>query len=186
ALHTKFSFQILNTPCLVESPMAVATRIVLPTKYAVAATTSGLGSVISESGASGAGPPNQPYTRPASLTVRTSDAMLNSVRYNGDRLGTLNVHWLHALVAATSIVSSAPSSNRDAESTAYEIDIVDPCVASGRLTLSAEATDEHTSSTKNMPGLYSACGAFSAATTAPATQTATTYTRAATGRSFIS
>src|SRR2546422_8193489 len=98
--------------------MAVATRIVLPTKYAVAATTSGFGKVISDSGSSGAGPPNQACTGPASFTVSTSDAMLNSVRYGGDLLGTLNVHWLHALVAATSIVSSAPSSSSDAKSTA--------------------------------------------------------------------
>src|SRR4029077_8519427 len=98
-------------PCLVDRPIAVATRIVLPTKYAVAATTSGFGMLVSVSGVSGAGPPNQPYTRPASFTVSTSDAMLNRVRETGDLLGTRNVHWLQALVAATNIVSSAPRSS---------------------------------------------------------------------------
>src|SRR4029077_538452 len=91
-----------------------------------------------------------------------------------------------ALVAATNIVSSAPRSSSEAKSTAYEIEIVEPCAAGGRLTFGAGATDEQTSSTRNMPGLLSEWGAFSAATIAPATQTATTYNRAATGRSFMS
>src|SRR5258705_253255 len=42
------------------------------------------------------------------------------------------------------MVSSAPRSSNAAKSTAYEIDIVDPLLARGRLTLRAEATDEHT------------------------------------------
>src|SRR5579885_2830581 len=100
--------------------------------------------------------------------------MLNAVRYTGDLLCTRNVHWLHALVAATNIVSFAPSSSSDAKSTAYEMDIVDQLVASGRLTLSAEATDEQTSSTRNMTGWLRTRGALKAATSTPATQTADT------------
>ena len=34
----------------------------------------------------------------------------------GDRVCVRNVHWLHALVAATSIVASAPRSSSDAKS----------------------------------------------------------------------
>ena len=56
------------------------------------------------------------------------------------------MHWLQALVPATSIVSSAPSRSSDAKSTAYDTDIVEPLVASGRLTLSADASDEQSSS----------------------------------------
>jgi hypothetical protein len=52
--------------------------------------------------------------------------------------------------------------------------------------LSAEATDEQSSNTRNKPGFSNECGAFHSATTAPATQTVTTYNRATTGRSFIS
>src|SRR3954466_8968025 len=111
--------------------------------------------------------------------------MLNSVRYNAARLCVRNVHWLHALVAATTIVWSAPSSSSAAKSTAYEIDIVDPLVARGRETLRAEATDEHTRSAMNNPGLATECGAKYAPTSAPATQTAMTYSRAATGSCFI-
>ena len=111
--------------------------------------------------------------------------MLKSVRWTAARLCARKVHWLHALVAATTIVSLAPSSSSAAKSTAYEIDIVDPLVASGRLTFSADATDEHTSSAMNSPGLATVCGAKYPPTSAPATQTAITYSRAATGRSFI-
>ena len=73
--------------------------------------------------------------------------MLNAVRKCALRARVLNVHWLHALVPATSIVSSAPSSRRDAKSTAYDTDIVEPPEASGRFTLNAEASDEQSSRT---------------------------------------
>ena len=52
--------------------------------------------------------------------------------------------------------------------------MVDPLVASGRLTLRAEATDEHTSNAKKRPGRASVCGALVAAFNAPATQTVET------------
>ena len=52
------------------------------------------------------------------------------------------MHWLHALVTATSIVSFGPSSSSAAKSTAYDTDIVEPLLASGRLTLKAEVTAE--------------------------------------------
>ena len=53
-----------------------------------------------------------------------------------------NVHWLHALTAATIIVSFGPSSSSDAKSTAYETDIVDPLRASGSVTLKTDVTDD--------------------------------------------
>ena len=42
--------------------------------------------------------------QPAAFTVSTSDAMLKSVRYGAERDCVRNVHWLHALAAATIIV----------------------------------------------------------------------------------
>ena len=68
--------------------------------------------------------------------------MLKSVRYMGFRSLMRNVHWLHALAAATIIVSFGPSSSSDAKSTAYDTDIVEPLRASGRLTLKTEVTDD--------------------------------------------
>ena len=44
--------------------------------------------------------------------------MLNSVRKIAVRVSVRNVHWLHALTAATIIVSLAPSSRSAAKSTA--------------------------------------------------------------------
>ena len=69
------------------------------------------------------------------------------------------MHWLQALVAATNIVGSAPSSSSDAKSTAYDTDIVEPLLVSGRLTFSADATEEHSSSARNSTGLGIVCGA---------------------------
>jgi hypothetical protein len=79
--------------------------------------------------------------------------MLNSVRYGADRVCVRKVHWLNALAAATIIVSSAPRRSRAAKSTAYDTDIVEPLVASGRLTFRAEAIDEHASNTVKRTGL---------------------------------
>ena len=56
-----------------------------------------------------------------------------------------NVHWLQALAMATSIVSLAPRSRSAAKSTAYDTDIVEPPETSGRLTFSADASDEQRS-----------------------------------------
>ena len=44
--------------------------------------------------------------------------MLYSVRCGGFLFFIRNVHWLHALVTATNIVSWGPSSRSDAKSTA--------------------------------------------------------------------
>ena len=63
-----------------------------------------------------------------------------------------NVHWLQALAAATNIVGSAPISSSDAKSTAYETDMVDPLVASGRLTFRPDATEEKSRSAKKSVG----------------------------------
>ena len=98
-----------------------------------------------------AGPPSAVYTQPAAFTVSTSDAMLNAVRKCALRARVLNVHWLHALVPATSIVSSAPRSRRDAKSTAYDTDIVEPPEASGRFTFNADASDEQSSRATKRP-----------------------------------
>src|SRR5215831_18518227 len=100
--------------------------------------------------------------------------MLKSVRYGGVLDSTRNVHWLHALAAATSIVSSAPSRSSAAKSTAYDTDIVEPLLASGSVTLNAEASDEKTRSAANRKR-----------TSTPVVRTAPTNTRAARGRSFI-
>src|SRR5262249_56948699 len=108
-----------------------------------------------------------PYTTPTAFTVSTSDAMLKSVRCGGVRDSVRNVHWLHALAAATSIVSSAPSSSRAAKSTAYDTDIVDPLLASGRLTLNAEAREESRSSAANTGSWVMPRAAKTASTTAP-------------------
>src|SRR5471030_348902 len=104
---------------------------------------------------------------PAAFTVSTSDAMLKSVRYGADRDCVRNVHWLHA-PAAASIVSSAPSRSSDAKSTAYDTDIVDPLEASGRLTFSAKASDEHASRKANSIGSAMVRGAKTARVSAPA------------------
>src|SRR5262245_21339395 len=125
--------------CRVERPIAVATNAVLQMKYAVAAPTSGLEIDPIVKRSAGAGPPSHRYAAPTTFTVTTSDAMLKSVRYGAVRCCVRNVHWLHALAAATSIVSSGPSSSSAAKSTAYDTDIVDPLDASGRLTLNAGA-----------------------------------------------
>src|SRR5579872_3781425 len=125
------------------------------------------------------------YARPAAFTVRTSDAMLKSVRYGADRAFVRNVHWLQALAAATSIVSFAPRRSSAAKSTAYDTDIVEPLAASGRLTFSADASDEKPSSTAKSTGCAMVCGPNTAITTAPAASTAPTYSCAAIGRSFI-
>ena len=117
-----------------------------------------MGSVDSEN-ASGDGPPSQTYTTPADFTVSTSAAMLNNVRYVTLRVCVRNVHWLQALHAATSIVGLVPSSSSAATSTAYEIDIVEPDVVRGRLTFSAEASEESSSRARKSPGCSRVRGA---------------------------
>src|SRR3954466_214749 len=111
--------------------------------------------------------------------------MLKRVRYGADRVCVRNVHWLNALAAATSIVSFAPSSSSAAKSTAYDTDIVEPLVASGRLTLKADASDEQPRSTANSTGLAIVCGANHAKVTTPPASTVPTRSRAGMGRSFI-
>ena len=99
-------------------------------KYTVAAPTSGRAS--SDSGIADPVPPSSEKASPDPWTVITSDATLNSVRCSGLRSLLLKWHWLNALPAATSMVSCGPSSSSDAKSTAYDTDIVDPLVVSGR------------------------------------------------------
>src|SRR6266850_7572200 len=122
----------------------------------------------------GGGPPSQVYARPAAFTVRTSDAMLKSVRCGLERTCVRKVHCAQALTAATSIVSSAPRSSSAAKSTAYDTDIVEPLVARGRLTLRAEASDEQRSSVAKTSGFAMVCGVKNARTSTPATRTAPT------------
>src|SRR2546425_12128372 len=99
---------------------------VLHTKYAVAAPTSGLGTIHNDSSAPGGKPPNAPYTSPAAFTVNTSDAMLYSVRYGGVCVFIREGDWLPAPAAGPSIVASAPRSSSDATSTAEGTDIEEP------------------------------------------------------------
>src|ERR1043165_6183866 len=100
--------------------------------------------------------------------------MLNSVRKNAVRVSVRNVHWLQALTAATIIVSLAPSSSSAAKSTAYDTDMVEPLLAIGRRTLSADASEEHASNIANSSGFAIECGANIARMSAPAAITAAT------------
>src|SRR5437763_5313561 len=112
--------------------------------------------------------------------------MLKAVRNGALRARVLKVHWLQALVPATSMVSFAPSNSNAAKSTAYETDMVDPPEASGRLTFSADASEEQSSRPMKMPGWLIEWGKKMAMTAAPATMTPATYRRAASGSSLIS
>src|SRR3954470_18957890 len=95
-----------------------------------------------------------------------NDETLNSVRYSGLRSFLFRLHWLKALPAATSIVSCGPSSSSDAKSTAYDTDIVDPLVVSGRWTFNAAVADDSTSSAMNRNGCWKlACGSDTASST---------------------
>jgi hypothetical protein len=95
-----------------------------------------------------------------------------------------NVHWLHALAAATIIVRSGPSSSSDAKSTAYDIDSVERIGASGRPTFSAEASDEKPRKNANSIGFAIEWGAQAISVPAPAASTAPTKSRAAIGSSL--
>ena len=81
------------------------------------------------------------------------------------------MHWLQALALATIIVSFGPSRRSAAKSTAYETDIVEPLVVSGRLTLKAEVIEETRRSAVKSVGFEMACGRNTASTTAPAAST---------------
>src|SRR5688572_3854709 len=112
--------------------------------------------------------------------------MLNSVRYSGFFDFIRNVHWLHALVTATSIVSWGPSNSSDAKSTAYDTDIVEPLLASGRLTLNAEVIAEVRRRTmKSVTLLKSERGPSHTTSVAPTAIVAPTYNRAASGKARI-
>src|SRR4030095_3472818 len=118
----------------------------------MAAITSGRGIVTIEKGCPGSGPPSQVYTMPAAFTGSTSEAMLKSVRCSGDLTCVRKVHCAQALVSATHIVASAPRSSREAKSTAYDTDIVDPLGVTGTLTLKADASDEKKSNARKSVG----------------------------------
>src|SRR5205814_10450130 len=125
-------------------------------------------------GAPGAVPPSHMYTMPAAFTVSTSDAMLYSVRYSGLRVFIRKVHWLQALAPATSMVSSAPSIKSAAKSTAYDTDIDDPLLVSGRLTFRADAREENTSRAANSGKSPNLLGWKTSSTRKPAATTAQT------------
>src|SRR5262249_46293091 len=98
----------------------------------------------------------------------------------------LRWHWLKALPAATSIVSCGPRSSSDAKSTAYETDIVEPLVISGRWTFSAAVADDSTSSAMNSNGCSNfAWGTDTTSSPMLTAITLATKTRAATGSCFI-
>src|SRR6186997_611654 len=110
-------------------------------------------------------------------------AMLNNVRWIGFLAFIRNVHWLHALVTATSIVSLGPSSKSAAKSTAYETDIVEPPLASGRLTLNADVRAEMTRrTTKSVGSAKVERGPSDTTSRAPTAIVAPTYRRAGNGR----
>src|SRR5687768_18136300 len=115
-----------------------------------------------------------------------SDAMLKSARCGGLCPFIPKVHWLHALATATSIVSCGPSRISAAKSTAYDTDMVDPLLVSGRLTLKAELITERNRRRVKRKGCSKvARGAKRTATSAPAIITAETYMRAASGSDLI-
>ena len=112
--------------------------------------------------------------------------MLKSVRYAALRSLMRNVHWLHALAAATIIVSSGPSSSRDAKSTAYETDMVESLRASGSFTLNTDVNDDSVRSRRNSPGeANDFIGKKATSSAAPTAMTAQTNSLAGTGRLFI-
>ena len=97
-----------------------------------------------------------------------------------------NEHWLHALTAATTIVSFGPRSRSDAKSTAYDTDIVEPLRASGRLTLKTEVTDDRVSRSRKSQGSAKVRkGKNTASSPRPTAMTAKTNRRAPIGNAFI-
>jgi hypothetical protein len=95
------------------------------------------------------------------------------------------LHWQKALTAATTIVSSAPSSSSDAKSTAYETDIVDPLRASGSVTLKTEVSDDRMSNARKVFGSAVWSGRFQASSAVPTAITRLTNTRAPMGSAVI-
>src|SRR6185436_10551014 len=123
---------------------------------------------------------------PAAWTVMIRQPMLKSVRYSGLRSLIRKVHWLHALAAATSIVSFGPSSSSDAKSTAYDTDIVEPLRASGSVTLNTDVNDDRVSNIRKTSGDANVLkGKNRTRRTAPAAITALTKSLAGSGRAFI-
>src|SRR5215210_8058995 len=96
------------------------------------------------------------------------------------------VHWLHALTAATNIVSFGPRSSSDAKSTAYDTDMVEPLRASGSFTLNTDVTEDSVSRRRNSH-IWSnvLTGRNVTRTAAPSTMTAQTKSLAASGRLFM-
>src|SRR5258708_17140316 len=112
---------------------------------------------------------------PAACTVTSRNAMLNSVGWMGLRSLMRKVHWLTALTAATSMVSFGPSSSSDAKSTAYDTDIVEERLASGRLTLKTDVIDDSSSRQRKSQGLPTKCvGKNATSSPAPAPMMAQT------------
>src|SRR5688500_10177744 len=155
--------------------MAIAISSVLQTKYAVAAPVSGFATASTLRPRTPGTPPRLRKAKPASWTAMARHAMLNNVRYAGFFAFILNVHWLQALVTATSMVSCGPSRRSAAKSTAYDTDIVDPLLESGRLTLNAEVAADSSRRMANRVGLSKgARGPNMTRSTAPVTMTAPT------------
>ena len=101
--------------------------------------------------------------------------MLNAVLCKGVRVRVLKQHWLKALDAATIIVPCGPMSSNDAKSTAYDTDIVELLVRSGRCTLRTAVADERITRTISSNGLSSwISGRHVANTTRPTRMTPVT------------
>src|SRR6267142_1522191 len=86
-------------------------------------------------------PPKYWYTSPEASTVRTSTAMLNSVRCSRFGLDEFRTVWLHPLAAPTSIVACGPRRISEAMSTTYDTDMLEP-LAIGNWILNADVSDE--------------------------------------------
>src|SRR5918993_6092247 len=128
-------------------------------------------------------PPSARYAKPEACTVIARHAMLNRVRWTGFLVFIRNVHWLQALATATSMVSFGPSSNSAAKSTAYETDIVEPLLASGKLTLNADVTaDMARRNAKRGRLLKVDLGPSDTTSRAPSAMVAPIYKRAGSGK----
>src|SRR5688572_22078197 len=114
--------------------------------------------------------------------VMTSAAMLNTVRNQGYRSLTLNVHCAHTPATPTIMACSGPSSTSAMSAVAYDVDSVDPLLTgSGSVTFHTEITHENTVRKTNRMGRVNVVGKDEAISAAPVAITDATKIRAARG-----
>src|SRR5436190_3533491 len=127
-------------------------------------------------------PASQSNGRPAAATVRTSDAMLNTVRYIGLRPCDRSVHCAHALTAAMPIAPVGPTANSAQKFTACDNERFDWLRPSGSSIFPADVTTAIASSISSSGASSTrSCVAAAARHAAPAATTTTTYARAIAG-----